>query len=56
MKLKTVKMNYLEKKPKSFEGVIKRVKFHNPLNGYGILSVEIIEITYTGLQKFLAYT
>jgi len=35
-------MNYLEKKPKSFEGVIKRVKFHNPLNGYGILSVEIV--------------
>ena len=27
----------------SFTGIIKRVKFHNPLNGYGILSVEIIE-------------
>ena len=24
-------------------GVIKRVKFHNPLNGYAILSVELIE-------------
>jgi exodeoxyribonuclease V alpha subunit len=24
-------------------GVIKRVKFHNPANGYGILSVELIE-------------
>jgi exodeoxyribonuclease V alpha subunit len=27
----------------SFTGIIKRVKFHNPLNGYGILSVEIVE-------------
>lgn len=26
----------------SFVGVIKRVKFHNPLNGYGILSVEVV--------------
>jgi exodeoxyribonuclease V alpha subunit len=24
-------------------GIIKRVKFHNPLNGYGILSVELVE-------------
>jgi len=27
----------------SFVGVIKRVKFHNPLNGYGILSVEVVD-------------
>ena len=27
----------------SFVGIIKRVKFHNPINGYGILSVEVID-------------
>lgn len=27
----------------SFVGVIKRVTFHNPLNGYGIISVEVID-------------
>jgi exodeoxyribonuclease V alpha subunit len=27
----------------SFTGVIKRIKFHNPLNGYGIISVEIFD-------------
>lgn len=31
------------KKEDSFIGVIKRIKFHNPLNGYGIISVEIID-------------
>lgn len=27
----------------SFVGIVKRVKFHNPLNGYAILSVEIVD-------------
>ena len=27
----------------SFVGIVKRVKFHNPLNGYAILTVEIVD-------------
>tara|TARA_B100000963_G_scaffold349582_1_gene358814 strand:+ start:83 stop:2383 length:2301 start_codon:yes stop_codon:yes gene_type:complete len=27
----------------SFVGIVKRVKFHNPLNGYAILSVEVVD-------------
>lgn len=26
----------------SFVGVVKRVKFHNPINGYGVISVDVI--------------
>jgi len=27
----------------SFVGIIRRVKFHNPINGYGVLSVEVVD-------------
>lgn len=29
-------------KKESFDGIVKRITFHNPLNGYGIISVEIL--------------
>ena len=38
-----MKENFETENSSSFVGVIKRVTFHNPLNGYGILTVEVID-------------
>ncbi len=29
-------------KKESFDGIVKRITFHNPLNGYGIVNVEVL--------------
>jgi exodeoxyribonuclease V alpha subunit len=37
-----VKNLEVENKPVTIAGVIKRITFHNPLNGYGIINVQLI--------------